>query len=52
MDCCHCEVCDMVSKPKSKSRHFKSNNHKHLAKHKHIKLTIDNPNFDNIDKIF
>ena len=41
----------MVIKPKSKSRHFKSNNHKNLAKHKHIKLTIDNPNLDDIDKI-
>ena len=51
MDYYHCEICDMVIKPKSKSRHFKSNNHKNLAKHKHIKLTIDNPNLDDIDKI-
>ena len=52
MDYYQCEICDMVIKPKSKSRHFKSNNHKKLAKHKHIKLTIDNPNLDNIDKLF
>ena len=42
----------MFIKPKSKSRHFKSNNHKILDKHKHIKLTINNPETDNIDKIF
>ena len=52
MDCYHCEICDMIIKPKNKSRHFKSNNHKNLSKHKHIKLTIDNPDLDNIDKIF
>ena len=39
-----------LSNQKSKSRHFKSNNHKFLDKHRHIKLTIDNPN--NIDEIF
>ena len=51
MDYYHCEICDMAIKPKSKSRHFKSIIHKKLAKHKHIKLTIDNPNLDDIDKI-
>ena len=52
MDCYHCEICDIIIKPKKKSRYFKSNNHKNLARHKHIKLTIDNPDLDNIDKIF
>ena len=52
MDCYHCEICDIVIKPENKSRHFKSNRHKNLAKHKHIKLTIDNPDLDSIDKIF
>ena len=42
----------MFGKPKSKSRHFKSTNHKILDDHKHIKFTIDNPNIDNIDGIF
>ena len=42
----------MFNKPKSISRHLKSNNHKNLGKNKHIKLTIINPNIDNIDKIF
>ena len=52
MDCYHCEVCNMFSKPKSKPRHFKSNKHKNLDKHKHIKITIEYPNLNNIDKIF
>ena len=47
-----CEVCNMFIKPKRKSKHFKSKNHTNLDKHTHIKLTIDNPNFDNIDEIF
>ena len=33
----YCEVCDMFIKPKSKSRHFKSNDHENLDKHKHKK---------------
>ena len=45
----HCEVCNIFIKPKSKSKHLKSNNHKNLDQHKHIKLTINNPNIDNID---
>ena len=52
MDCYHCEICNVFIKPKNKSRHFKSNNHKNLAIHKHIKLTSDSPDLDNIDKIF
>ena len=48
----YCKVCNMVIKPKSKSRHFKSYNHKKLDRHKHVKITINNPNMDNIDKIF
>ena len=39
----HCEVCNLF---------VKSRNHINLDKHKHIKLTIDNPNIDNIDEIF
>ena len=48
----YCEVCNMFIKPKSKSRHSKSNNHQSLDMRKHIKLTINNPNIDDIDKIF
>ena len=47
----YCEVCKMFIKPKSKSKHFKSNNHKNLDKQKPIKLTINNPDIDSIDKI-
>ena len=48
----YCELCNMFITPKSKSRQFKTNNHKNSDKHKHIKLTLNNPNIDNIDKIF
>ena len=48
----HCEVSNLHIKPKSKSKPFKSNNHKNLDKDKHIKLTINNPNINNIDEIF
>ena len=48
----HCEVCKVYIKPRSKSKHFNSTNYKNLDKHRHIKLTIDNPNIDNIDEIF
>ena len=48
----HCEIYNVYIKPRSKSKHFKSNNHKKLDEHNHIKLTIDNPNINNIDEIF
>ena len=48
----YCEICNMVIKPKSKSKHFKSRNHIDLDKQKHIKITIDNPNINNIDERF
>ena len=52
MDCYHCEICDMFTKTKNKSKHFKSNRHKTLDKHKHIKLSIDNLDLNNIEKKF
>ena len=48
----YCEICNMFIKPESKSKHFKSNNHKKIDKHTHIKITIDNPNINNIDQVF
>ena len=48
----YCEVCNKFIKPKSKSKQFESNIHKNLDKHKHIKVTINNPKLDNIDKKF
>ena len=47
-----CEKCIMFIKPKSKSKHLKSNNQKKLDKHKHIKVSFDNPNIIKIDEIF
>ena len=47
-----CEVCNIFVRPKSKSKHFKSKSHIHLDKQKHIKITIDNPNINNIDEKF
>ena len=46
-----CEVFNIFVEAKSKSKHFKSKSHINLDKHKHIKLTIDNPNIKNIDEI-
>ena len=48
----HSEVLNVFVKPKSKSKHFKSKNHINSDKHKHIKVTVDNPNIKNIDEIF
>ena len=48
----YCKICNMFIKPKSKSRHFKSNNQKNSDKFNYIKLTINIPNIDNIDNIF
>ena len=51
MDFYQCEVCDVFIKPKNKSKHFKSNIHESLDEHKHIKLTVDDPGIDDIDRI-
>ena len=48
----HCEICNIIIKPKNKCKHFKSKNHKFLDEHKHINLTINIPNIYNIDEIF
>ena len=48
----YCEVCNKFIKPKSKYNHFKSNTHKNFDKCKHIKLTTENLNINNISKIF
>ena len=49
---CYCDVCDKTIKLESKNNQFKSNIHKEFDKCKHIKLTIENPNINNIDEIF
>ena len=48
----HCEVCDKFMRAESKYKHFKSTIHKEFDRYKHIKLTIENPNINNIDEIF
>ena len=49
---CYCYVCDKYIKPKSKYKHFKSNTHKEFDRCKHMELTIENPNIDNVDEVF
>ena len=44
--------CDKTIELKSKSSHFKSNIHKEFERCKNIKLTIENPNINDIDEIF
>ena len=48
----YCDVCDKFIKPKSKHKYFNSNTHKQFNKCKHIELTIDNPDLNNIDEVF
>ena len=47
-----CSVCDKTIKIESKNRQFKSNFRKEFDKCKHIKLTNENPNINDIDEIF
>ena len=44
------KICYKFTKPKSKDKHIKSNNHKEIDKCKHIKLSIENPNIKNVDR--
>ena len=48
----HCDVCDETIKLKSKNKHFKSNIHKEFDKCKHVRLTIENPNINDMDRLF
>ena len=48
----YCEVCDKHINPKSKYRHFKSNNHNEIERCEKIKLSIENPDINDIDAIF
>ena len=47
-----CDVCDKTVKPKSKNKHLKSLTHIHYEKFFRINVTIENPNFSDVDKIF
>ena len=48
----NCDVCDKTIKLKSTNKQFKKNIHKEFHKCKHIKLTNENLNINNIDEIF
>ena len=48
----YCEVCDKFINPKSKYKHFKSITHKEFGKCKHMELTIENPDINNVDEVF
>ena len=48
----YCEVCGKFIKPKSKFKHFKANTHKEFDISKHMDLTIENTNIDDIDEVF
>ena len=48
----YCEVCYTFVKPTSKYKPFKSIIHKEIDKCKHMKLTIENPDINNIDRAF
>ena len=45
-------MCDNFIKRKSKYEHFKSNTHKEFEKCKHIDLSIENPDINNVDEVF
>ena len=48
----YCDLCDKFIKAKSKYKHFKGNIHKEFDRCKHIELTSENPNVNDIDEIF
>ena len=48
----YCSVCDKTIKLESKYKHFKSNIYKEFERSKHLKITIENPNINDIDELF
>ena len=48
----YCDVCDKTIKHNCKNKHFKSKTHNDFVKCKHIKLTFENPNINNLDEIY
>ena len=48
----YCDVGSKVIKPMSKYKNFKINMHKEFDIFKHMELTIENPNIDNVDEAF
>ena len=48
----YCEVWDKITNSSCKYKRFKSNIHKEFDICKHMDLTIENPNIDNVDEVF
>ena len=48
----YCDVCDNFIKPKSKFKHFISITHKEFDVCKHMELTIENFDMNNVDEVF
>ena len=48
----YCDVCDKFIKPKRKYEHFQSNVHKEFDICKHVELTIQNLDKNNVDEVF
>ena len=46
------DVCDKFIKPESKYNHFKPNAQKEFDKCKHMELTIESPDINNVDEVF
>ena len=47
-----CEISDIFIKTQSKHEHFMSNSHKEFNKCKHTKLTLENPDINNVGGAF
>ena len=47
-----CEECDKIIKPNSKIKHFETNTYKQFNKCKHMELTNENSDINNVDEIF
>ena len=45
-------MCNIITKPKSKYKHFKSNAYKEFDRCEHLELTIEKPNINNVDEVF
>ena len=48
----YCEVCDIFIKHKSKQNDFKSKTHEDFNKCKHIKLSFENIDINDVDEAF
>ena len=48
----YCDVCDKFINPKSKIKHCESSTHEEFDKCKHMELTIENPDINNVDEVF